>query len=132
MLYVQHSCIKAGHSLRASRYQTPPPSPLKFANCPRPPFLGNPPLCIGFSWFLVMTVKNIFVYKLFLLLNISNFSLFFFLKKLEPPTEKNTPLFSSNPPLKVEVLSSLPLFENLVGGSNPLPSRKGGGGACTL
>ena len=40
-----------------------------------------------------------------------------------------TPLFSSYPPLKVEVLSSPSLFENLVGGSTPPPpQQKGGGG----
>ena len=40
------------------------------------------------------------------------------------------PLFPSNPSLKVEVLSSAPLFENLVGGSPPPPPlQKGGGGA---
>ena len=48
------------------------------------------------------------------------------------PREKNHPLFPSNPPLKIEILSTLPLlFENLVGGSTPPlppppppPSRK--------
>ena len=50
-----------------------------------------------------------------------------------PSLKKVTPLFLSNPPLKVEVLSSPTLFENLVGGSTPPPSpaeRRGGG--CTL
>ena len=90
--------------------------PLKLANCPSPPFLGNPPLYIGFrdpplkvgffgespkylsfssftsSYFLkvtkllgnmsqfellVMTEKNIFSYRLFLSLNISDFNLYF-------------------------------------------------------
>ena len=48
-----------------------------------------------------------------------------------PPTsEKGHLFFLSNPSLKVEVLSSPPLFENLVGGSTPpLPSRKEAG--CT-
>ena len=36
--------------------KTPPPlscqAPLKSANCPSPPFLGNLPLSIGFSWTL--------------------------------------------------------------------------------
>ena len=78
--------------------------------------------------FLVMIEKNIFVYKPFLLLNISDLSLFFFKKKLQPlPPEKDySPLFQQ-PPLKLEVLSnSPPLFENLVGGST-FPSRKGWG-----
>ena len=58
-----------------------------------------------------MTEKNIFPDKLFLPLNISDFNLFF-KGKLQPPSplEKSHPLFPSNPPLKVEVLSSPPLF----------------------
>ena len=46
------------------------------------------------------------------------------------PCEKNHPLFPSNPPLKIEILSTLPLlFENLVGGSTPPlppPAEKSG------
>ena len=53
-----------------------------------------------------MTEKNIFVYKLFLLLNISDFILFF-MYKLQPP-EKSHPLFPINPPLKIEILSTPP------------------------
>ena len=61
-----------------------------------------------------MTEKNIFAYKRFFPLNISDFNLFF------------------SPSLKVEVLSSPPtLFENLVGGSPRPPThppiRKEGG-----
>ena len=49
------------------------------------------------------------------------------LKNCNPhPPEKVNLLFPSNPPLKTEVLSSPPLFENLVGGSTPPPSKKGG------
>ena len=59
-----------------------------------------------------MTKKNIFVYKRFLLLNILDFS-WFLCKSCNPP-EKSHPLFPSNPPLKIEILSSPPLlFENL-------------------
>ena len=47
--------------------------------------------------FLVMTEKNIFIYKLFLLLNISGFSLFF-MQKLQP-SEKNSPPLSWQPPI---------------------------------
>ena len=36
-----------------------------------------------------------------------------------------SPLFPSNPHLKIEVLSSPPFFENLVGGSSP-PAERGG------
>ena len=43
-----------------------------------------------------------------------------------PPEEKVFPLFPTNPPSKV--VSSLPHFGNLLGGSTPPPpaSRKGG------
>ena len=61
-------------------------------------------------------------------LNISDFS-WFFCKNCNPPG-KSYPLFSSNPPLKVEVLSSPP-FENLVGGPTPLSPEEGRGG-CIL
>ena len=44
-----------------------------------------------------------------------------------PPHEKSHPPLSQQPPLKVEVLSSPPLFENLVGDSTPLQKRGGGG-----
>ena len=60
--------------------------------------------------FLVMTEKNIFAYKLFLSLIISNFN-FFWVWKLQRPPEKSYPIFPNNPSLKVEVLSS----------HNPLP-----------
>ena len=46
-----------------------------------------------------MTEKNIFAYKLFLLLNVSDLNLFF-MSKLQPPPplpEKIPPLFPSNP-----------------------------------
>ena len=44
-----------------------------------------------------MTEKNIFAYKLFLLLNVSDLNLFF-MSKLQPPLpEKIHPLFPSNP-----------------------------------
>ena len=55
-----------------------------------------------------MTEKNIFAYKHFLSLSISDFRL-----KIGPPP------FPSNLPLKVEVLSNPPFFENLGGGSTP-------------
>ena len=48
---------------------------------------------------LVMTEKNIFAYKRFLLLNISDFNFFFYVK-IAPrplPSEKSRPLFLSNP-----------------------------------
>ena len=46
--------------------------------------------------------------------------------KLQPPEKSHLPL-SQQPPLKIEVLSSPPLFENLIGGSTcPLPLQKEG------
>ena len=49
--------------------------------------------------FLVMTEKNIFVYKLFLSLNISDFSLMFYVKTATPPEKGQLPL-SQQPPSK--------------------------------
>ena len=68
-----------------------------------------------------MTEKNIFAYKLFLSLNISDFNLFYV--EIATPLKKVTPL---------EMLRSFqaPLFANLVGGPTPPPpppGRKGGG-----
>ena len=67
--------------------------------------------------FLVTTEQRILFYKLFLSLNFADFSLFF-VEKLQLPTvpEKSQPPLSKQPPLKTEVLSSPPLFENVVGG----------------
>ena len=67
-------------------------------------------LKISLCGFLVTTEKSIFVYTLLLSLNISDFSLFFFCKNSNPP-EKSYPLFSSNLPLKAEVLSSPPFLK---------------------
>ena len=82
--------------------------------------------------FLVITGKNIFVYKLFLSLNISDFSLFFC--KNCNPLKKITPSFPATPPSQswgpVKPPPPLPPqpFKNLVGRSTPsLPlSRKWG------
>ena len=75
-----------------------------------------------------MTEKNIFVYKLFLSLRISDFSLFF-MQKQQPP-KKCKPLFPSNPPLKIEILSALPpLFWKFGRRLNPHPAEREG---CTL
>ena len=76
--------------------------------------------------FLVMIEKNIFAYKLFLSLNISDFNLFF-LWKLQPPPP---PLFPSNPPPKVEIQSSRSHFLKIwLEVQFPLPLQKGGEGA---
>ena len=53
-----------------------------------------------------MTEQSVFVYKLFLSLNIPDFSLFF-VEKLQPPLKKVTLSFPAT--LKLEVLSS-PFF----------------------
>ena len=45
-----------------------------------------------------------------------------------PPLKKSSPL-SKQPPLKIEIMSSPPLFlKNLVGDSTPPPAEKWGGG----
>ena len=62
-----------------------------------------------------MKEKNIFAYKLFLSLNISDFNLIFMWQLQPTPPEKSHPLFPSNPPLNGKVLSSHPpplIFEN--------------------
>ena len=75
--------------------------------------------------FLVMTEKNIFVYKLFLSFNISDFSLFF-MSRLQSSLKKVT--VSHQPPSKNWDPVKPPLTENLGGGSTapppPPPSRK--------
>ena len=70
-----------------------------------------------------MTEKNIFIYELFLSLNISDFSLSF-MKRLQP-RETGHPLFSSDVLLKLRSYQS-PVLENLVGGST-FSQQKGGG-----
>ena len=56
--------------------------------------------------FLVMTKKNIFAYKLFLLLNISHFN-FFCVCENGNPLRIVTPFSPAALPLKVDFLSSL-------------------------
>ena len=53
--------------------------------------------------FLVMTEKTFIVIKYF------RFEFIFYVKIATPPPKKSHPLFPSNPPLKVDVLSS-PFF----------------------
>ena len=59
--------------------------------------------------FLVITTKNIFAYKLFLSLNISDFNLL--CDNCTPTHWRKSPPLSQQPPLKVVVLSSLPFFK---------------------
>ena len=63
-----------------------------------------------------------FAYKLYFLLNISDFSLFF-MWKWQPPWKKSPP-FSQQPLSKRWDLVKPPNFENLVGGST-CPAEKG-------
>ena len=77
-----------------------------------------------------MAEKNIFVYKLFLSLNISDL-VYFLCKNWNPsPPVKGHPPLSWQPPLKIQILPNPPppRFENLVGGSTPLPAEM----ECTL
>ena len=86
------------------------------------------PFLVKISQFklLVMTEKNIFVYKLSCC-KIFHILVYFLCKNCNPP-KKSHPLFPSNPPLKIEILSSPPFFENLVVGSTSPAERNGGGG----
>ena len=70
--------------------------------------------------FLVMTEKNVFVYKLFLSLNISDFSLSFFLVKIATPLKKVTPSFPATTLSKLRSCQA------------PHPPPPAGRGACTL
>ena len=72
--------------------------------------------------FLIMTEKNIFAYKFFLSLNISDF---IFYVKIATPHERNHPSLSQQPPLKVKVLSSPPFWK--FGWRLNTPLKKGGG-----
>ena len=76
--------------------------------------------------FLVKTKKDIFAYKLFLSLYISDFS--FFYVNTAPLPLKKSPLLSQQPPSENWDPVKPPLFENLVGGSS-LPCSNGRGGA---
>ena len=81
--------------------------------------------------FLVMTQKYIFVDKLSLSLNISDFS-FFLCKNCNPFPWKNLPSFSLQLSSKTWDPVKLPLFENLVGGSSPhsAPKQRGRPAHC--
>ena len=89
----------------------------------------TPSYLLKVTEFLGMIQKNVCADKLFLSLNISDFNLLF-MWQLQPPWKKSPPLSHQppSPPLKVEVLSSLPFFKNLVGGLTLPCSRTGEGG----
>ena len=69
-----------------------------------------------------MTEKNIFADKLFLSLTISDFNLFLS-ENCNHPLKIVTPFFPSNPPLEVEVLSSLSFLKIWLDAQ--CPHRKG-------
>ena len=71
-----------------------------------------------------MTEKNIFVYKLFLLINVLDFSLFLCKNTATPPLKKKSP----HSPLKIEILSSPSFLKIWL--EDDLHQQKGGGGAC--
>ena len=77
-----------------------------------------------------MTEKNIFVYKLFLSVNISDFTFFV---KIETPLKKVTPSFLATPsqswgPFKPPP----PIFENLVQGLTSPPAEREVGWVHTM
>ena len=76
-----------------------------------------------------MTEKNIFAYKLFLSLSISDFSLFFMWKFNPPPTppKKKSPLLSQQPPLKLRSCQAPRPFLKIWLGLNPPPTQQKGG-----
>ena len=75
------------------------------------------------SKFLVITEKNIFVYELFLMKNISDFSLFFYVETAPttPPSLKMSPTLFKQFSLKTEILSSPPFLEIWSEADNPPP-----------
>ena len=70
--------------------------------------------------FIVMTEKNIFAYKHFFLLNISDFNTFL-CENYNPLPEKCHPLLSLQNPLKLKILSHLPCSNFLWMFNSPLP-----------
>ena len=75
------------------------------------------------SKFLVITEKNIFVYELFLTINISDFSLLFYVETAPttPPSLKMSPTLLKQFSLKTEILSSPPFLEIWSEAHNPPP-----------
>ena len=59
--------------------------------------------------FLVMTKKIIFIYKLLLSLNVSDFS-FFLCKNCNPPLKKVTPFFPASPSKNWDPVKPPPFF----------------------
>ena len=84
--------------------------------------------------FLVMTEKNLLAYKFFVIKYIR--LQFFFYVKIKPPLLKKTPSFPGTPSKSSGPVKTPSPFDNLVGGSTPIPlSRKRKRveeGRCTL
>ena len=136
-------------------WKTAPPifcqAPLNLETVQAPPYISNSPLCLVFretslknrifqshllkaTEFLVKTLgydrEKHFCFIRFLSLNLSDFTLFFMTKLQPTPYEKSHLLFPTNLPLKIDILSSSPLFE-IWQGAQPLPpsaKQKGRGG----
>ena len=80
---------------------------------------------------LVMTEKNIFAYKLFLSLNISDFNLFL-CENCNPFLKKKHPLFPSSPLQKLRSCQAPSFWKFGWRVNRPPPCRKGGGCAHTM
>ena len=76
--------------------------------------------------FLVMAEKNIFAYKLFLSLNISDFNLLFFLKIANCPLKSHPPSFPARPSKNWGPVKPPPFLKIWLEVQPPPPSRKGG------
>ena len=81
---------------------------------------------------LIMTEKDIFAYKLFLSLNISDFNLFLWENCIPPPPWKKLSPLSQQPPLKAEVLPRPPFWKFGWRLNPPLQKAWGVGGGCPL
>ena len=73
------------------------------------------------SKFLVITERNIFVYEILLTINISDFSLLFYVETAPttPPSLKMSPTLFKQFSLKTEILSSPPFLEIWSDAHNP-------------
>ena len=151
-------CIRYQPLLKNTTPFSCQPSPLNQQTV-QAPFLGNPPSkSLFFQWtpkilkflslipsyllkvtkflgnisqfeFLVMTEKNNFAYKLFLLLNISDLNLFFMWQLHPPPPWKKSPPLSLQPPSKSWGPVNPHPFWKFGWRLNSPPLQKGG---CTL
>ena len=89
---------------------------------PHPPI----PACLK-TGFFNFSVNIPVILKLFLLLNISDFS-FFYRKTATSTPWKSHPLFPINLPLKIEILQRLPFLKIWLEPQSPLSRKKKGGG----